>query len=127
MSKTTLEKLADRLGRQRTPEGKARSWWRWPLIILLILIGLAVAAWVINRDRRELARLRHEKYKREQEARNAAVDAQVAATEAATDAALERVSETTHAIDAADAQLAKARRKYERDEAAIDRLRWSDL
>jgi len=122
-----IERLADRLSRQRTPEGRVRAWWRWPLILALIAVGVLAAAWILRRDRRELARLRHERYQREQEARSAALDAQLAETEQAAEAALERVRAATAALDAVETRLTAAQETYARTDAAIDRIRWADL
>jgi FtsZ-interacting cell division protein ZipA len=125
--KTLLERLADKIARQRTPEGKTRSWWRWIIIGAVIIIGIIAALWILGRERRELAKLRHEKYVRQQEAAQARVDAQLAEAAEVAQAALRRAEAAEERIMVLDAKLLEAERVHDINEAAVDRLRWSDL
>lgn len=125
-----LELLANLIGKQKPDEGKgggAKSWWRWPLLIVLVLAGLAIASWWMWRNGRELAKLRSDKFKREELARKAEVDAQVASNKAEADAALAEAKRQADRILELDLRIHAATRRNELDKANIDRLTWADL
>lgn len=126
--KTPLEKLSTWLKSHKAEgTGKVKSWWRWPLVVLLVVVGLLVGYWVLMRDRRELARLRHERFKADQEARQAALDAQVNQDKATAEERMHRVREATRRLGAIDLAVVEAQRRYEANEKAAADLTWRDL
>jgi hypothetical protein len=125
---TGIELLASWLkGHKDAATGKVASWWRWPLVILLVVVGLLVAYWLLMRDRRELARLRHERFKANEEARQAAIDAQVNSAKATAEDRMHRVREATRRLGAIDLELVEAERRYEANTKAADSLTWRAL
>ena len=125
-----LELLAKLITKQKPEQGKgggAKSWWRWPLLIVLVLAGLAIASWWMWRNGRELAKLRSEKFKREELARKAEVDQQVATNKAESIAALAKAKRQADKILELDLKIHAATRRNELDKANIDRLTWADL
>jgi hypothetical protein len=107
--------------------GGAKSWWRWPLLILLVLAGLAIAGWISMRNRRELAKLRHEKFKREELAKQAEVDAQVAENDLSKEKHLKVAARERERLLEADLKLKAAENRHAKHVDAIDRLGWGDL
>ncbi len=125
-----LELLTNLIAKQKPSEGKgggAKSWWRWPLLIVLVLAGLAIASWWMWRNGRELAKLRHKKFKREELARQAKVDKQVASNKAESVAALEEAQAQADKILELDLRIHAATKRNELDKANIDRITWADL
>lgn len=105
-----------------------RSWIGWVVAAVVAFVGLLIGWWVLGRDRRELARLRHAEAVRAIEAR-AAVDAfnvkqdtiHVDALRAKAELARDRARQ-------ADADMAEAEERYARDLRAVDRIRsWRDV
>lgn len=110
----------------RGDDGKPKWYW-WLLAIFLFLIGMVVVGWMLNRNARELAKLRHEKEKarilRDQE------DARLAAEvhHEAKEDALRRVTQAQATLDAVEAHIEKVKEQHAIDNNAAMRLRWSDL
>jgi len=107
---------------------KASSWVSSVIIVLVVIGGMVVYAWVRRRHSRELAKLRHE--------RNvASIEATNATTKQAVEENIEVVNELKKdraaAIDALrviDADIRAEKGRYDADMLAIDRiLSWSDL
>ena len=122
-----LEKLAALVDSQKADGGGARSWWRWPLLILVVLVGVASAAWVSWRQRKELAKLRHEQFKREVEANAVTVrllEAETKDTRLALKIELDRVAAE---VDDLEAEIAKVTCARAERIAVVDRLDWRDL
>ena len=127
-ARNLLERIAGAVEKQKPEKGGgAKTWWRWPLLIVLVLVGLAVVAWFSNRHRRELARLRHEQFKRENAEAQAKTDAKVAASEAERDLRLLKVAASEVRLKEIDDAVAAAEQDYRKDLAAIDRIRLGDL
>lgn len=123
-----LEKLASLIAKQKPEQGGgAKSWWRWPLLIVLVLIGLAIASWWMWRNGKELAKLRHGKFKREELARQAETDRKVATNKAESDAAVAKAKKQADRILELDLLIHAATRRNELDKARIDRITWADL
>jgi len=125
-----LERIIKAIEKRR-PDDKSRSgakrWWHWPALILLVLVGLAVATWLGTRHRRELAKLRHQRFKREEEARQAEMKVAIAENQLAKDKALKKAEVARKRAASADAKMTKAVARYEKDKHRIAKLRWGDL
>lgn len=123
-----LGRLIGAIDQNKDDKAGAKNWWRWPILIVLMLAAVAVFAWISNRDAKELANLRHEKKKAELERDQAQIDALIAK-----DAA--QVELHQKEIDAASARIEKLNKEFQetRDDlakkiAAIDRVRtWEDV
>lgn len=122
-----IKRWVSRVDDQKAEQGGARSWWRWPLLLVLVLAGLAVAAWIVRRDRLELAKLRHEKNKAEIEQDNARAELLANVEEGRVRDALAEVRESTARVAELTTRLRKAKEKYNADQQAIARLSWRDL
>ncbi len=125
-----LEFFAKLIGKQKPDEGKgggAKSRWRWPLLIVLVLAGLAIASWWMWRNGKELAKLRSDKFKREELARQAEVNKQVAANKAESDAAVAEANKQADKILELNLRIHAAEKRNEQDKASINRITWADL
>ena len=120
-----LVKTVEAVEKRKSKGGK--SWLSLLIIIPLILVGLFVAAWVTQKDRRELAKLRHEKNKRRIEKENADTASKMVREEKEIQAALERVDLAGEAINEIDRRMTEASRRHEKNKKLIGRLRWRDL
>lgn len=121
-----IDDLATALDKTRWQDGKPAPWW-WLIAGAVFILGLIAAAWLLGRNRAELAKLRHEKEKAKIEEADA--DAALAAAEEdeVKEAALERVAIATKRLENLDHDLARAKEIFEGNLAAANRLRWSDL
>ena len=105
-----------------------KNWWRWPLVIVLVLASVAVFAWIVQRKNGELAKLRHEKRKREIAAEQALSDAKVAKD-------LDRIKEferkrsaLVEKADEIDEKIREVEDEHKRNLEAIDSIRtWDDV
>ncbi|MEE9358884.1 MAG: hypothetical protein V3U85_00220 [Hyphomicrobium sp.] len=123
-----IEAIAKAVTAQKPKEGGgARSWWRWPLLIVLVLIGVLVAAWVISRDRRELARLRHERNVQRIKSENAKANLEAAENERIAEQALERVEQSKLIVEALNNQIAEIEAAHAKRKLEIDAITWGDL
>ena len=122
-----MEILVKTVEEQKKKSGGSKGW-RWLLIVIpIILIGLFVAAWVTQKDRRELAKLRHEKNKRQIEKDNADSASKAAKEEEEVRTALARVDLAGEAINEIDRRIEEARKRHAENKKLIGRLRWNDL
>lgn len=125
-----LGKLAGALdqGQEQRDASGPRSWIAWVVGAVLALVGVTVGAFVLWRNRSELARLRHAEAVREIEVRSAETDVAIAENnDQVADARREAAAAKTRALEAA-ATLAEAEDRYARDLAAVDRIRsWADV
>ena len=127
-ARNLLERVASAIEKQKPSKGGgAKSWWRWPLLIVLVLLGFAVMAWFSNRHRRELARLRHEQFKRENAEAQAKTDAKVAASDAERDKRLLAVAASEERLKEIDDAVDAVEKDFRKDLATIDRVRLGDL
>lgn len=125
-----LGQIADRLssGEEKRAGSGPRAWIAWAVGALLALVGLTVGAFVLWRNRSELARLRHAEAVHEIEARAAATAAERAHNDDAVIAAKLRASEARDRALVAAANLSEEEDRYARDLAAVDRIRsWADV
>ena len=104
-----------------------KSWWRWPLMMVLVLAGMAVGAWLLKRNSRELAKLRHERHVREIEAENDAALVRVDLKEKEVADTLREVDKSMLRIKDIDLAIAEAEKRYAETNAKIDRITWDDL
>ena len=123
--KKALDKIVNAIDRQR--EKKNSSPWVWLILIPLVLAGIAIAAWVSTKDRRELAKLRHEKNKREIESENAFAEAEAKKSEAEAEEALKRVAEAEAEIITIDKRLKEVEKRHDENKELIERVTWDDL
>lgn len=120
--------LAKAVEAQKPDTGSgAKSWWRWPLLIILVLVGVLVAAWALNRDRRELARLRHARNKARIEEDNATAETKAALSEATVEAALTKVIRSKVLVANLDKQIAQGEAAHAKRLADIKKITWGDL
>ncbi len=124
----TLKRIIDAAGTQKEDKGVAKNWWRWPLVILLVLVAVAVFAWISRRDARELAKLRHEKKVREVERAQADLDAKIATETVTIDQHQKRIDESDVRVRELSVQIKKVEARLAVDKEAIDRIRtWDDV
>jgi len=116
-----------RAPRGTSPTSSGVRWWLWPLVGVLVLVGLAVAAWYGAADRRELARLRHEEVKRRVELEEAAVDQTLARSMGEMARAQLAEDRALLALAAAQAEEAELLARMTRDRDSVRALRWGDL
>jgi uncharacterized protein HemX len=126
---SALDKISTAVTSQKEKKDKGGpgAWWRWPLIIILVLIGIAVAAWALGRNRRELAKLRHEKNKREILAENAKVLSEVEGEEKSAEMRLQAANESLERVAEINTRIQAAKDRYEKDKDRASRITWADL
>lgn len=113
---------------ERGRERGGHPWWWWVAGIVIAVIGLAVGAWYLSQDRRELARLRHERFRLEQEQRGAQINAQIAADKQIALEAEARAQQATVEIAAVELAIQASKLRHAQDLAAVDRIRsWRDV
>lgn len=126
-----LERLAGVADAQRDPTtGRPRSVWRWIVLAVVVLVGAGVVVWLWrlrDAERRELARLRHEKNRAALEADNARAAAAAAELEEEMRAALRRVADSEVRVARIDEELAAAEDRHDEALDAIGRLTLRDL
>jgi transcription elongation GreA/GreB family factor len=83
--------------------------------------------YVLNRNRKELAKLRHERNKAEIEKENELANGIAQKEIDKAKAALKKINEAERRIQDIDERLAAAEAKHAEDTKAIDRMRWGDL
>jgi len=106
----------------------AKSWWRWPLIIVFVLLAVSIFAWLSRRHARELAKLRHERKIREVEESQAQSDIVVAEQQSEIDAYEEAIRKSSSRISSIDTQIKTIEDRFANQKAAIDRIRtWDDF
>ena len=108
-------------------EQKGKSW-IWSLIIpLLVLAGIAAFAWFASSKNRELAKLRHEKFKRKIAAEKAEFDAEIEQKASLIAVADKKVAIEKKKLELIEADIRAEEKRYEADLAAINSIRsWSD-
>jgi septal ring factor EnvC (AmiA/AmiB activator) len=109
-------------------ESGSSSWIVAIVMVFVVLIGVFVFAWVANKNAKELAKLRHEKNKREIEEENAKVAAEAEKNDVKR-AELEKLaSETRAEIDKVDKAIKNVEAARDTDRAAIDSITsWNDI
>lgn len=113
---------------ERGRERGGHPWWWWVAGIAIAAIGLAVGAWYLGQDRRELARLRHERFKLEQEMRGAQISAQVASERQVSLEAEARAQQSQVEIAAVELAIQASKLRHAQDLAAVARIRsWRDV
>lgn len=104
------------------------SWWWWLVGGAIAAAGVALGWWLLRGGNRELAQLRHARFRAEQDARNAEVDAQL---KAETDQAASYQAEAEEARvrqASIELEIHAAKLRHAHDLAAVDRIRsWRDV
>ncbi len=131
MTGALLKKLAGAISSQKSEEtGKPKSWWRWPLVIGLVVLALVAVIWIwrlAGKERKELARLRHEKKTLKIRADQAKIDEAVE-HERETIAEHRRVVvESVARVREIDQEIAEGEERHDEVLADIDRIRVVDL
>lgn len=124
-----LEKILGKLSglREQKSKGGPRGWISAIGVIALVLVGIAVAVWVTQKNRRELAKLRHQRVKANIESANALAEERVAKNEIEAAAAKKRVRLAETKIESINKQIAEANARHDENQSLVRRMRWSDL
>lgn len=131
MSGALIKKLAGAISSQKSEEtGKPKSWWRWPLVIGLVVLAVVAVVWIwrlSSRERRELARLRHERNVLKIQADQARVDAEVGRERDVIAEKRRLVAESVARLKEIDLEIAEGKERHDEVLADIDRIRVVDL
>lgn len=126
--KNLLDRLLDAVSKHKDESNQVKGWWRWPIVIALVLFAVAIFAWFMRRGNRELAKLRHEKKKRQVAAEQAIVDAKVDEEKRVIAEYQEKIDEANRRIEEIDAEIAKVEARHAENKRAIDAIRtWDDV
>jgi len=108
-------------------KGGGKSW-VWTLaIVAVVLVGIAVWAWISFRHGRELAKLRHEKNKAKILADQAVVDGKVAEGNEAILKAKKVIEKAEDSLRVIESDIRAEEKRYEADLRAIRSIRsWRD-
>ena len=108
-------------------DGKA-GWITGIIVFLVALIGIFVFAWQANRKAKELARLRHEKNKREIEQKNAEVQVKVDENDKKSEELKKQIGDLRTEIHKADVAIEQAKEARRLDQEAINSITsWNDV
>lgn len=108
--------------------GGGGSVWRYAIVIIAVVAGIAVWSWVSWRKNRELANLRHEKNKAKILSDKAKVMQAVAEADEQIRDAQTQIDAAAEAIRIAEADIRAEEARYEADMRAIDSIRnWNDV
>ncbi len=128
---TLLKKLAGAISSQKSEEtGKPKSWWRWPLVVLLVVLAVVAVVWIwrlSSKERRELARLRHERNVLKIQADQARVDAEVTRERDVIAEKRRLIAESAARVKEIDLEIAEGKERHAEVLDAIDRIRVVDL
>jgi hypothetical protein len=126
-----IKRLAGAISSQKSEEtGKPKSWWRWPLVVLLVVLAVVAVVWIwrlSSKERRELARLRHERNVLEIQAEQAQIDSAVARDRAVIADRRRLIAESAARVREIDREIAEGNRRHDEVLADIDRIRVVDL
>lgn len=104
--------------------GRLSKSWIWAIILPLVaLAGVAAFSWFVFRRNRELAKLRHEKFKRATLTEKAELDSYVAKGEAQVAKAQAKIEVEEEKLRVIEATIRTEEKRYEADRAAILRIR----
>lgn len=121
-----INDAANAMDKTRWSDGKPAPWF-WIIAVVVFLLGLAIAAWVLGKNREELAKLRHEKEKAKIEKADAEAALAAAKEDEIKEAALARVAAADTQLEDLDLVLKTTKETFAKNLAAANRLRWSDL
>lgn len=131
MTGALLKKLAAAVSSQKSEEtGKPKSWWRWPLVVLLVVLAVVAVVWLwrlSSKERTELARLRHEKEVLKIRADQARTDAEVSRERSVVEDRRRAIAESAARVKEIDIELAEGKERHDEVLDAIDRIRVVDL
>lgn len=125
-----LRQLEELIKSKSTPAGhgdRVGSSWIWSIIIpIIVLIGIAVFAWISRKNGRELAKLRHEKVKAKVLADNAKVSAELEQNAEHIARAQKNSDMRDEKLRRIEADIRAEEARHEADRRAIDRMRTWD-
>lgn len=106
---------------------KGKSW-IWSMIIpLLVLAGVAAFTWFASSKNRELAKLRHEKFKAKVREDHLEIFTEINKNDAKIDEAEKELSASRETLRVIEADIRAEEKRYEADLVAIDSIRsWAD-
>jgi septal ring factor EnvC (AmiA/AmiB activator) len=123
-----LDRLLEAVSTHKDAGNQVKSWWRWPIVIALVLFAVAIFAWFMRRGNRELAKLRHEENKRKIEVEQAIIDAKVDEEKRVIAEYQEKIDEANRRIEEIDRKIAEVEARNAKNKSAIDAIRtWDDV
>lgn len=124
-----LEKLKGFVETKKEAKKEGNAGWITGLIVFIVaLIGVFVFAWQANKKAKELARLRHEKNKREIEQKNTETQRRVAENDKKSGRLGEEIVDLRDKIHKTDVAIAKAEEARHKDREAINSITsWNDI
>jgi uncharacterized protein HemX len=125
--KSLLDRLLAAVSKHKDEKYQVKSWWRWFIVIALVLFAVAIYVWLMRRGTKELARLRHEKKKAEIEKMQAIVDAKVDEESRVLREYAEKIDVANRRLEEIDAQILEVEERNAKNTRAIDDIRtWDD-
>jgi len=125
--KTWLDRLLVAVSKHKDEQYQVKSWWRWFIVIALVLFAVAIYAWLMRRGSKELARLRHEKKKARLAYEQSVVDAEVAVEERLFAEYAEKIDASSRRLEEIDAQMLEVEERNAKNNRTIDDIRtWDD-
>jgi septal ring factor EnvC (AmiA/AmiB activator) len=124
-----LEKLKGFVETKKEAKKEGNAGWITGLIVFIVaLIGVFVFAWQANKKAKELAKLRHEKNKREIERKNAETARQVAKNDEESDRLGKQISDLGGEIHKTEVAIERAKEARHKDREAINSITsWNDI
>ncbi len=112
----------------KSPGGGGKSWISTAIIVLVVMVAIAVWAWISFTNNRELAKLRHDREVQRIRAEKAVIDAKVATNDVAIAAAQKQVVVLTEQLKHIDGDIRTEQERYAANLRAIDRIHsWRDV
>jgi len=127
-----LKEIKDFLVKKSEPStnsgGRRSKSWLWAIIIPLIVIaGIAVYSWTAFRRNRELAKLRHEKFKLDFRKEQVELFVEFNKNSSKIEEAGRELALSRDRVRSIDADISALEKKHEADLAAIDSIRsWDE-
>jgi len=124
-----LEKLKASIETKKEAKKEGNAGWITSIIVFFtVLIGVFVFAMVANKNAKELAKLRHEKNKKEIEQANMATARRVAENAKESDKLGDDIMKIKDEIHKVDVAIAKTKESRHKDREAINSITsWNDI
>ena len=115
--------------KEKRQEGNGKAGWITGIIVFIVaLIGVFVFAWQANKKAKELAKLRHEKNKREIEQKNAETQRRATENDKESEELGKQIVKVRGEILEVDNAMAEAEKARSRDREAINSITsWNDI